>query len=128
MHADESGQAALEMALALPALLVVLVGAVQFALVQHARSVVHTAAAEGARLASAEGHTLIDGAVRTHEVLEAGLGRSASGITVQAQERGGRVVTRASGRYRLFIPWVSELSVRVESRAEVLKEGLRGGR
>ena len=128
MHADESGQAALEMALALPALLVVLVGAVQFALVQHARSVAHTAAAEGARLASADGHTLIDGAVRTHEVLEAGLGRSASALSVQSRERDGRVVTRVSGRYRLFIPWVSELHVRVEVGSEVLKEGLRGGR
>ena len=126
MHADESGQGTLETALALPALLVVLVGAVQFALVQHARSVAHTAAAEGARLAAADGHTLIDGAVRTHEVLDAGLGRSASALSVRARERDGRVETHVSGRYRLFVPWVRELWVRVESRSEVMKEGLRG--
>ena len=127
MHADESGQATLELALALPALLVVLVGAVQFALVQHARTVCDTAAAEGARLAASEGRTLIEGAQRTREVLLAGLGRSASAFSVQAENRGGTVVAHASGRYRLFIPWVSGLHVRVESRSEVLREGLRGG-
>ena len=127
MHADESGQGTLEMALALPALLVVLVGAVQLALVQHARSVADTAAAEGARLAASEGHTLIEGAQRTREVLAAGLGRSGAAFSVRAENRGGTVVAHASGRYRLFIPWVSDVHVAIESRSEVLREGLRGG-
>ena len=126
MHADESGQGTLELALALPALLVVLVGAVQLALVQHARNVTDTAAAEGARLAAAEGHTLLEGAARTREVLASGLGRSGEAFTVRAEDRGGTVALEASGRYRLFIPWVSDLSVPLESRSEISREELRG--
>ena len=127
MHGDESGQGTLELALALPALLVVLVGAVQFALVQHARNVCDTAAAEGARLAAAEGHTLLEGAARAQDVLASGLGRSGAALSVRAEYRGGAVALEASGRYRLFIPWVSDLSVPLESRSEVRREGLRGG-
>ena len=119
---SESGTAEL----ALPALLVVLVGAVQFALVQHARNVTGTAASEGARLAAAEGHTLIEGAARARDVLAAGLGRSGAALSVRAEERSGTVALEASGRYRLFIPWVSDLSVPLEARSEVRREGLRG--
>ncbi len=127
MHADESGQGTLELALVLPALLVVLVGAVQFALVQHAGSVADTAAAEGARLAAAEGGSLLEGAERTREVLQAGLGPTGAGFSVRAEDRGGTIVAEASGRYRLFIPWVRDLHVSIESRSEVRREGLRGG-
>ena len=127
MHADESGQGTIELALVLPALLVALVGSVQLALVQHAGSVAHTATAEGARLAAAEGHTLLEGAERTRAVLQAGLGQAGSGFSVRAADRGGTVALEASGRYRLFIPWVRELHVTLESRSEVLREGLRGG-
>ncbi|MCY4640866.1 MAG: pilus assembly protein [Chloroflexi bacterium] len=127
MHGGESGQATLELALVLPALLVVLLGAVQLALVQHAGSVADTAAAEGARLAASEGGSLLEGAERTREVLRAGLGTSGSGFSVRAEHRGEVVATEASGRYRLFIPWVRDLHVRIESRSEVRREGLRGG-
>ena len=126
MHAGESGQSTLELALVLPALLVVLVGAVQFALIQHAGNVADTAAAEGARLGAAEGHTLLEGAERTRQVLASGLGAAGTAFSVQAEERGGTVVASASGRYRLFIPWVSDLAVVIEARSEVRKEGLRG--
>ena len=60
-------------------------------------------------------------------MLASGLGRSGAAFTVRAEERAGTVVAQASGRYRLFIPWVSDLFVRVESRSEVRREGLRGG-
>ena len=127
MHAGESGQSTLELALVMPALLVVLVGAVQFALVQHARNVADTATAEGARLGAGEGHTLLEGAARTQEVLEAGLGSAGAAFSVRAEDSGGTVVAEASGSYRLFIPWVSDLFVTIESRSEVRKEGLRSG-
>ncbi len=127
VHEGESGQSTLELALVLPALLVVLVGAVQFALIQHARNVADTAAAEGARLGAAEGHTLLEGAARTREVLKSGLGAAGAAFSVRAEDQGGTVVTEASGQYRLFIPWVSDLAVAIESRSEVRKEGLRSG-
>ena len=127
MHADESGQGTVQLALVLPALVVVLVGAVQVALVQHAWSVAGTAAAEGARLGAAEGHTLLEGAARTRAVLAAGLGDTGRRFTVRAASSGDAVVAEASGRYRLFIPWVRDLHVRIEARSEARREGLRGG-
>ena len=111
----------------MPILLVVLIGAVQFALVQHARTVAQTAATEGARLAASEGYTLQDGALRTRDVLTAGLGASGEGFAVTAEEQGDAVVTHASGSYPLFIPWVVDLSIPIAATGEVWKEGFRSG-
>ncbi len=127
MLRDESGQSTVELALAMPFLLVVLIGAVQLALVQHSGQVAATAAQEGARLAAGENHTLAEGAERTRELLQAGLGTHAAGFTVTAEHRGGSVVTTASGHYPLFIPWVRDLALAVEARAEVRREGFRSG-
>jgi len=108
-------------------LLIVLIGAVQFALVHHAENVADTATAEGARLAAGEGNSLLDGAVRTRSVLEAGLGPTGSAFAVTAEDRGETVVTHAKGEYRLFIPWVTDLAIAIESSSEVRKERFRGG-
>ncbi len=127
MLREESGQSTVELALAMPVLLCVLVGAVQFALVHHAGQVALASAQEGTRLAAGEGHTFAEGAARTRELLGAALGSHAAGFTVTAEERGGTVVATAQGRYPLFIPWVRSLAVPVEASAEVRKEGFRGG-
>jgi Flp pilus assembly protein TadG len=127
LRRDESGQSTVELALALPMLLVVLIGAVQFALVHHAENVADTATAEGARLAAGEGNSLLDGAVRTRSVLESGLGPTGAAFVVTAEDRGETVVAHASGEYRLFIPWVSNLAITIESSSEVRKEGFRSG-
>jgi len=121
----ESGQSTVELALVLPMLLIVLLGAVQFALVHHAENVAATATAEGSRLAAGEGGSLLDGAVRTRSVLEAGLGQTGSAFAVTVEDCGETVVTIATGQYELFIPWVSDLAVTVESSSEVRKEGFR---
>ncbi len=127
MLREESGQSTVELALAMPLVLCVLVGAVQFALVHHAQHVAATAAAEGARLAAGEHHTLVEGAVRAHELLEAGLGRQAAGFRVSATRRAGSVAFTAGGSYPLFIPWVREIGIPVEATAEVRREGFRSG-
>lgn len=127
MLRDESGQSTVELALAMPLVLCVLIGAVQFALVHHAQQVAATAAAEGARLAAGESHTLREGALRTRELLEAGLGRHAAGFSVEAEERAGSVVLTAGGSYALFIPWVSDIEIPVEAIAAVRREGFRRG-
>ena len=111
----------------MPLLLMVLIGAVQFALVYHARLVTETAAIEGARVAASEGYTLNDGAVRTRDVLDAGLGLTGAAFVVTAEQQGDVVVTHASGTYPLFIPWVTKQAIPVESVAEVRKEGFRNG-
>ena len=124
---DETGQSTLELALALPVLLIVLIGAVQFALVHHAENIAETATAEGARMAAAEGNSLLEGVARTRSVLEAGLGGTGSAFVVTAEDSGETVVTHASGEYELFIPWVTTLAITIESRSEVRKEGFRSG-
>lgn len=124
---DDSGGSTVEAALALPVLLIVLIGAVQFALVHHARTVAETAAIEGARLAAAEGYGVEDGALRTRALLEAGLGATGAGFVVTAEAQGDVVIARASGAYPLFIPWVTSLSLPIDASAEVWREEFRDG-
>src|SRR6266545_4456615 len=123
----ERGQTMVELALALPVLLVILIAIVQFALVYHARDVATTAAQEGARLAAAEGRTPEEGVARTQDVLESGLGGTGSEFNVTAQDTGEMVVVEASGDYPLFIPWVTGRSIPIEATAEVRREGFRSG-
>ena len=123
----ESGQSTVELALAMPLVLCVLIGAVQFALVHHAQQVASTAASEGARLAAGEGHTLREGPVRTQGLLQAGLGSHAAGFRVTAEERAESAVLTAAGSYPLFIPWVRDIAVPVEASAAVRRERFRGG-
>jgi Flp pilus assembly protein TadG len=116
-----------ELALVLPVLLAILIGVVQFALVYHARDVAATAAQEGARLAAGEGRTPAEGAARTREVLQSGLGRTGREFTVTAQDTGETVVVQAEGDYPLIILWVTGRSIPIEAEAEVHKEGFRSG-
>lgn len=127
LHADESGAGTVELALTLPLLLIVLIGAVQIALVHHARTVAETAAVEGARLAASEGYTLADGAARTRALLEAGLGATGAAFAVSAEVQGEVVIARASGTYPLIIPWVTSLALPVDVSAEVWREAFRDG-
>ena len=127
MLREERGQSTVELALVLPFLLCVLIGSVQFALVEHAGQVADTAAAEGARLAAGEGHSLTEGAERTRELLGAGLGQTGAAFRVTAADEGGTIVVVAAGGYRLFIPWVRDLVIPIEARAEVREEGVRDG-
>jgi Flp pilus assembly protein TadG len=116
-----------EFALVLPVVLLILLGALQFALVVHARNVVTTAAQEGARIGAADGRTPAEGAARAEEVLASGLSRSEDTFTVTAQDAGEAVVIRAVGRYRLIIPWVTGRTIPIEATAEVRREGFRRG-
>ena len=123
----ESGASTVELALVLPLLLVVLIGAVQFALVQHAEDVASTAAAEGSRLAAADGGSAADGAARAQSVLAAGLGAAGGAFAVTTEDQGDVVVTEADGAYPLFIPWVTRLAIPIHATSEVRKEGFRSG-
>jgi Flp pilus assembly protein TadG len=116
-----------EMAIALPVLLAVLLGVVQFALVYHARDVATTASQEGARLAAAEGRTPAEGVARARDVLQSGLGRTGSEFTVTAQDTGESMVVQTKGDYPLIIPFVIGRSIPIEAQAEVRKEEFRSG-
>lgn len=123
----EAGQSTVEVALALPLLLMALVGAVQFALVHHARAVTTSATVEGARAAAVEGGSPLLGAERTRGLLAAGLGRTGEAFVVTLEDRGETVASSAMGTYPLFIPWVQRLDYPIRAVAEVRKEGFRRG-
>jgi Flp pilus assembly protein TadG len=73
----ERGSVAVELAVVAPALMLLVLGLLQFALWYHAQNVVQTAAQEGARVAAAEEGTAEAGRTRALEVLLVGLGRAA---------------------------------------------------
>ena len=116
-----------ELAIAMPVVLVVMIAAVQFALYYHARNVTITAVQEGARFAAAEGRSLPEGEERARSVLESGLGGRSNGFDISGDESVESVVVRASGDYVLIIPWVTGNAVTISAEAEVRKEGFRSG-
>lgn len=124
---SELGQTMVELAIAMPVVLVVMIAAVQFALYYHARNVTITAVQEGARFAAAEGRSLSEGEERARSVLESGLGGRSDGFAISGDESVESVVVRASGDYALIIPWVTGNAVTISAEAEVRKEGFRSG-
>jgi Flp pilus assembly protein TadG len=127
LRRGETGQTMVEFAIAIGVVLVVLIGAVQIALVYHARTVTTTAVQEGARFAASEGRTAADGMERARSVLESGLGSRSAQFSVSAEESGETVTVQAEGDYPLIIPWVSGASSTISATAEVRKEGFRSG-
>lgn len=123
----EAGQSTLEMALALPVLLMVLLGVVQFALVHHARSVVMTAAQEGARFAAAEERTAMDGIDRARGVLQSGLGPTGAAFDVAGWTTPESAIVEVTGAYPLTIPWVASEGIPLRATADVRKEEFRSG-
>ncbi len=124
---SETGQALLETAIAFPILLLVALALVQFALFYHADTVVTGAVQDGARVAAAEDSNVGAGVAHTQALLQAGLGRSATSVTVQGADGGDTVEIQAQGSLRLIIPWVGGGSVPLRARAEMSKERFRVG-
>jgi hypothetical protein len=80
-------------------LVVMLALVLDVALWGHAQNVTTAAVQDGARVASAQGGDLAHGSARAHELLAAGLGQSASLVTITAQEDGTSVVFSARGEW-----------------------------
>ena len=121
------GQSLVELALVLPALLLVLVAVVQLALVIHAQNVITAAAQEGARYGAAEGRTATEGAMRAQEVLASGIGGEDGTFTATARGTGDVVVVQVQGRYRLLVPWLTGRTLPLAATAEMRREGFRAG-
>ena len=116
-----------ETAVAFPLLIIVAVGLVQFALFTHAQNVVVGAAQDGARVAAAEDRNIEDGLARAHDLLQAGLGASAEGVSVRGVDGGDVVMVEAQGRLRLIIPWVGDASLPLHAQAVMNKEAFHVG-
>ncbi len=117
----------MELALILPVLLAVLISIVQFALVYHARSVVITAAQEGARFAAAGERNATDGINRARGVLQSGLGPTGRAFEVAGWMTLDDAVVEVAGTYPLIIPWVVHQGIPLRATAEVRKEKFRSG-
>jgi Flp pilus assembly protein TadG len=119
---SQRGQSLVEAALALPLLLIVALGVIQFALYEHAENVAAGAAQEGARVAAAEDGTLAGGVERSESILQAGLGSDARNVSVQAAESADTVSITVHGRLPVLIPWVTDASLPLSARASMTKE------
>lgn len=121
----ERGSVAVELALVAPALMLLVLGVLQFGLWYHAQNVVETAALEGARVAAAEDGTVGAGRTRALEVLQEGLGRAAAeeGATVSIGQDAARVEVTAQMPGLLPIPGLR--SFVLSSEATVFRERFR---
>jgi Flp pilus assembly protein TadG len=119
MISDERGSATLELALITPALMLVILGVLQFGLVYHANHVADAAAQEAARLLAAEGSQPDRGRSRATEVLAAGLGKivEAPAVLVTPDPEIVRVRVETTMRGLLPLPGLSRFRVSAEASA-----------
>lgn len=122
---DDRGSATLEMAIVAPALMVLLLGILQFGLVQHAQQVTRTAAQEAARSSAADSADPQVGRTRAVEVMSAGLGNliGQPEVSVEKDPDLVRVQVRATLRGVLPIPGLSTFSLK--GSASVYSERFR---
>jgi len=113
----EHGAAMLEFALVAPLLMLLVLGAVQFALWYHAQGVVLAAAQDGARLAAAESGTASTGRQRALSLLRTGLGRTADSAVVDAHRGPDITVVSVTAELRPLLPLVGSLRLRATGRS-----------
>ena len=122
---DERGNTSLELAIVAPALMLLVLGVLQFGLWYHAQNVVQAAALEGARVSAAEDGTAGAGRSRALEVVHEGLGNAADdqGATAFVGRDAARVQVTAELAGLLPIPGLSSFSL--SSEATVFRERFR---
>jgi Flp pilus assembly protein TadG len=112
-----------EVALALPTLVLVVLVVLQGALYVHALQVVRAAAQEGARAAAADGASLSDGQTRAKALLKAGLGRSGQALAVSLGEDAQSVRVTVRGSMGLLTAGpVHQLGLPLETTARATRE------
>jgi Flp pilus assembly protein TadG len=122
---DERGTASLELALVVPALMLLVLGVLQFGLWYHAQSVIQAAALEGARVAAAEDGTVGAGRARALGLVGKGLGGAVvqPGASVFVDPEAVRV--RVTARLRGLLPIPGLNSFPLSSEASVFRERFR---
>jgi Flp pilus assembly protein TadG len=121
----EQGSVAVELAIVAPALMLLVLGALQFGLWYHAQNVVETAALEGARVAAAEDGTTGAGKSRALEVVHEGLGQATTeqGATAFIGQETARLQVTAQLSGLLPIPGLRSFAL--TSEATVFRERFR---
>jgi Flp pilus assembly protein TadG len=121
----ERGSVAVELAIVAPALMLLVLGVLQFGLWYHAQNVVETAALEGARVAAAEDGSPGAGESRALEVVREGLGQAPKeqGATAFIGQKTARVQVTAQLSGLLPIPGLRSFAL--TSEATVFRERFR---
>lgn len=125
MFDEERGSTTLELALITPALMLVVLGVLQFGLVHHGRHVVQTAAQEAARLVAAEGSEVEQGRSRAEEVLAAGLGKIVEAPAVRVTPDGEIVRVEVDTTMRGLLPLPGLSTFRLFAEASAYAEHFR---
>lgn len=118
----EKGQSLVELAVALPLLLLAALALLQFSLYVHAENVVTTACAEGAIVASAGNGSIQEGVATARSLLRAGLGSEGGDFAVQGSGGPGTVALEARGGMPLLVLG-PVLQLPLHARSVMLKEG-----
>ena len=115
----ERGSVAVELAVVAPALMLLVLGVLQFGLWYHAQNVVQTAAQEGARTAAAENGSAETGQARALELLQEGLGDAGQNEEAAASldQDAAHVVVTAEMPGLLPIPGLSSFTLSSEAIA-----------
>ena len=121
----ERGSIALEMALVMPVLMLIVLGLLQFGLWYHARQVALGAAQEGARVAAVEGGTIDAAKERTLSVFESGIGRLAEDSSVDASIDAEIVSVTIGGTLKGLLPIPGLSEFRLDSTATSYRERFR---
>ena len=118
----------MQLALALPLFLFVLVGCFQFLLTLHVQAVALGAAENGAALAASRGAPAAVGQQRAQELMTAGLGALGSKAKIQAGEDDGAVIVDVSVQLQPLTPLTDRLGLtKVHARGRATREVFRPG-
>ena len=125
---NERGTATLELAIVAPALMLLVLGIVQFGLWYHAEHVTRTAAVEAARLAAAEDGTQSEARSRATDVLTAGLGGAAEAPSIDVDISSDTVRATVTARLRGLLPIPGFSSFVLRGDATAYRERFRPAR
>lgn len=114
---SDKGDASLELAMVTPALMLLLLGLLQFGLWYHAVNVVQAAAMEGSRLTATDQASASDGRARSMQVLRSGLGSAIESPSVEVDigPEVSRVTVNGTMKGLLPIPGLSSISLHAQS-------------
>lgn len=104
--ASQDGSASAELTIAVPALMVLIVLAVQFALWQHASAVTKAAAQEGVRAARMEGGSAMDGEAEARSFLSQAAPRIVVAPSVSARRSAAEARVEVTGGAIALLPWI----------------------
>ena len=119
--ARQPAQGLVEAAYSAVLLVVVLALVLNVALWGHAQNVVTAAVQDGARVAAAQGGDLAHGSARAHDLLAAGLGPSASLVSLSARDDGSSVVFSARGEWSVVTGPGVNLGFPIGAESRMLK-------